>query len=122
MMAITDELLVAGDLLPEQEQLTRQLGEDVFESYCNGEITQLQLLQIGLTWKGFTGPGGWQDVAKGLEPSVRGPLAYGLGLRFLRKNNREEAIKFFETAKGDAPKDSSLARLATAELDQFLDR
>jgi hypothetical protein len=47
---------------------------------------------------------------------VRGPLAYEFGLRYLQKKKPEEAVKFFKVAVGDAPQDSSLARLATAEL------
>ena len=117
--ASADELLIDGEMSSAQHQLMLELGEALFDHYYTGELTRTQVLQFGLAWKGFPGLGGWQSLAPALQPAVRGPLAYGLGLRYLKRQKTAAAKNFFETALADAPDDSPLAGLATAELQQL---
>ncbi len=114
-----NEMLFDGEMLPEQQQLMLQLGEEWFDSYYKGEFTRTHLLQLGLSWKGFPGAGGWESLANELKPSLRGPLAYALGLRYQRRTQTVQAMKFFQAALNDALPDSSLARLAKVELQRI---
>ena len=60
---------------------------------------------------------GWDLTTRSLEPALRGPLAYMLGLRYLHTfNNRKEAAAYFQRALQAAPSDSRLHQLAAAQL------
>jgi serine/threonine protein kinase len=104
---------------PEQEE---QIWEDIVvlvEAILDRKLSQNQMIQLGLTYKGTTGFLGWGGVAPTLDPRYRGPVAYLLGLRFVALNNAAEAANFFRTAVKDAPAESRLRRLAQAELDRL---
>ena len=59
---------------------------------------------------------GWGGVKGSLQPTLRGPIAYLLGLRLMHLDKKADATDVFRTAIADAPKESALYRLATSEL------
>src|SRR4029077_15687753 len=94
--------------------------DKLYLAYMDEKLQVPQMIALTLTWKGTTNFLGWGGVAPGLEPSLRGPLAYVLGQRYLtRLKMPAEALPFFETAVRDAPPGSSLQRLAQAEVDRL---
>jgi len=113
------QFVIKGDFSPGQEAVFVKLGEDAVGAYFSGKVGQPQLLQLALTWRGMANLAGWAGVAPSLEPSLRGPLAYMFGLRFLQLKHKTEAISFFRAAMADAPKGSTLQQLARAELDRL---
>jgi tetratricopeptide (TPR) repeat protein len=108
-----------GATSPEQDALLWKLCEDGHTAFVNRRLSLPQLIQIGLSWKGTTNFLGWAGVAPGLDPALRGPLAYLLGHRYLRLSRPADAATFFRTALADAPPDSPLRRLAQAELERL---
>jgi WD40 repeat protein/tetratricopeptide (TPR) repeat protein len=104
------------ELTREQEEVLWTATERLYLAYMEEKVLMPQLVGIGLTWKGTTNFLGWGGVSLTLDPSVRGPLAYVLGHRYLRLDKPAEALTFFETAARDAPADSTLRRLAEAEV------
>jgi tetratricopeptide (TPR) repeat protein len=103
---------------PEQDELLWQTTQVCLDRFFQGKLAPGQVLQLALTWKGQTNFLGWAGVAPGLEPALRGPLAYILGHRYLRLpgERRPEALGFFRMALKDAPGDSPLQRLARQEV------
>ncbi len=112
---LTDQVLVGPPLSPEQEQLCVTLVDEGYRVYFDGQISKGQLMQLMFTWRGLTDRLGWAGLAGTLEPSLRGPLAYIFGHRFLKLGKPMEAARLFRTAAADAPADSLLKRLAEAE-------
>ena len=112
---LTDQMIVGPPLSPEQEQLCVTLVDEGYRAYFDGQISKGQLMQPMFTWRGLTDRLGWAGLAGTLDPSLRGPLAYILGHRFLKLGKPVEAAKLFSTAAADAPADSLLKRLAEAE-------
>ena len=114
--------ITAGPLTEEQDDLVWKLVEDTYFAYLDRKVTEPQLLSMTLTWKGTPNiPGcSWQSVTQVLQPSVRGPLAYVMGLRYRVKLKKpaKETADFFRTALADAPPGSPLRRLAQEELDR----
>jgi tetratricopeptide (TPR) repeat protein len=107
-------------LTPEQEALLWQTCERVYLSYMEEKLDATQVIALGFAWKGTIGFLGWGGVAPSLDPSVRGPLAYIIGQRYVtRLKMPAEALTLFETALRDAPVNSTLQRLARAEVDRL---
>jgi tetratricopeptide (TPR) repeat protein/predicted Ser/Thr protein kinase len=113
---------LAGPASPEQEELIWGAVQDMFNGLTSGKVEKFQFLQVGLAWKGQVGQLGWAGVSGKLAPSLRGPLAYLLGHRYLRLNRPADAPMFFRTALADAAPGSALQRLAQAELDRLQKR
>ncbi len=116
---------LGGQTSPTQEEVIWGATYGSFEQVLQGKLSQFQLLQLVLAWKGQTGIVGWKGAAPQLDPVVRGPLAYILGHRYLRLNTadgtprRDDARMFFRTALQDAPAGSSLRTLADQELQRL---
>ena len=109
-----------GRLSPEHDDLIWQVVQDFHAAWLEGKIKDGQLLALGSVWKGLNIPGfGWRSVASHLEPSVRGPMEYLAGHRYLRLKKPVEAAGFFRSALADAPADSPLRRLAQVEVDRL---
>ncbi len=108
-----------GTLSPQQETLVWKLADDLMRGSMSGSLKEGQLLLVAATLKGVTNLFGWGGLQGSLSPSLRGPLAYVLGHRYLRRDNLAEARKFFEQARKDAAPTSDLHRLAQAELDRI---
>jgi serine/threonine protein kinase len=109
----------AGEISAEQDELIWRLSEEVWAGLRTGKLTQGNMVQMALSWKGTTNFLGWGGLSRALEkqPGLRGPLAYVMGQRLLRLGQPpERAIELFRTAQADAPADSALRRLAEAEL------
>ena len=104
------------DLPPEQDEFLWSFAADSYAGFLSGKVTKPQFISLALTWKGTTGPLGWDGVAPGIEPALRGQLAYLMGRRFQRLSRPADATKFFETVMKDSLPDSLLRRLAQAEL------
>lgn len=85
----------------------------------DGKIGKSQSLQLLLAWKGISNFLGWGGVAPSLQPGLRGKLAYIMGHRYLRLGKPDDAKTFFQTAIGDAPKDSPLRQLSQQDLDSL---
>jgi tetratricopeptide (TPR) repeat protein len=108
-----------GELSAEHETILWQLAEDCAAAVFANKLKNIQIAQLALTWKGHTSFVGWKGLAPTLEPALRAPMAYVLGHRYLRLNQPKEAASFFRTALDDAPKDSTLQRLAPMELERL---
>ncbi len=108
-------------ITPDQETLVWKLTEDFVAALSQGRFNTAQVFQFLQAYKGTTGVFGWSGLAKTLEPNLRGPIAYVLGHRYLRFNppRPNEAANLFRTAQKDAPPNSSLLRLAQAELQRL---
>jgi hypothetical protein len=108
-----------GAMTAEQEELVWQIGREGMEGVMGGTIKESAVFGLAASWKGVTNFLGWGGVRGALAPTLRGPLAYVLGHRFLRRNNLNEARSLFEQARAEATPDSALRRLAQAELDRL---
>ena len=105
---------------PEQDQFAWDLMEDLWRRHHTTDtLSRDMMLSLALTWKGTTNFLGWSGVAPKLEPSFRGPIAYIMGHRYLRLNYPDSARDFFQTALKNAPPNSTLARLAQAEIERL---
>ena len=113
------ECAMEGRLSTQEEEMFFHLGLDCFAAFQARKIGAPNFMMLMLAWGGASGPLGWAGVAPTLDPSIRGPLAYGMGHRYLRLNKPKEAADFFRTAAADAPEDSPLRRLAQASLDNL---
>ncbi len=83
----------------------------------DGKLNLSQVAQLIFAWKGTTNFLGWGGVANSLDPHFRAGIAYVLGHRYWRLNDREQAVKFFEEAKQYGPEKSPLVQLAQADLE-----
>ena len=108
-----------GDLSADQEAVLWPLTDDLLSMYASNGGAKRQFMLIGMTWLGSTGFLGWGSVAPELKPALRGPLAYVIGRHLLVIQKPAEAETLFRAALDDAPADSSLHRLAQAELDRL---
>jgi tetratricopeptide (TPR) repeat protein len=108
-----------GSMTPQLETLVWKLADDMIRASTTGTLKEGQLLLVASTWKGVTNLFGWSGVQKSLPQSIRGPLAYVMGHRYMKRDNPAEARKFFEQARKDAESSSELHRLAQAELDRM---
>ena len=105
-----------GKLTEEQDALLWQVAQEMYSGFSSRRVSTPQFVQILLTWKGTVNRLGWAGVAPALDPSLRGPLAYVMGRRFIRLKKPEQAADFFRQATDNAPPDSTLYELASAEL------
>jgi hypothetical protein len=108
--------LLGGKPSPEQDEILWQAVLRFSDLCFDAKLNKVQVFSLALAWKGTSGALGWGSIAPVLPADVRGPLAYGLGLRYLKLNKPADARMLFRTAVADAPADSSLARLAAEEL------
>jgi tetratricopeptide (TPR) repeat protein len=106
-------------LSADQDGLVWKTCEDALAVILGGKLGKTQMLQLLLTWKGSMDFLGWKTLAPTLAPGLRGPVAYVCGRRYLRLNRPQDAATLFRVALADAPADSSLRRLAQAELDRL---
>jgi hypothetical protein len=104
----------------DQEQLFWDLVVSSFEAYAGRKqgLDDRSLVALAFTFKGDT-TFLWKGAAAKLDPSLRGPIAYVMGMRYLKRNKRDEARDFFAAAVKDAKPDSRLHRLAKAELQRL---
>jgi len=111
--------LADGKPTPEQDEAFWQAFIRFGDLFFEWKLTKIQLLPLGLAWKGTAGVLGWGSLAPSVPANARGPLAYVMGLRYLKLNKPADARMLFRTAIADAPAKSPLAQLATAELDKL---
>jgi len=102
-------------IAPDQDEIVWKLLNDLSTAHMNGQLSNRQLSELALAWKGASGPLGWEAVEKSLDVAMRGPCAYLLGIRYLQLNRREDALRLFAAARAAGPVDSPLRRLAEAE-------
>lgn len=77
-----------GQLLPEQDRLIWSGCSDAVQLYVRGEFAEGNLLPMFLTWKGYTGFGGWPELKKAFPDNIRGALTYSLGKHYIHQNGR----------------------------------
>jgi hypothetical protein len=106
----------AGALSPQEDALLWKLFNDLARAQRSGELTHEQIVKILTAWAGSTGMFGWAGLAPKLSPEIRGPLAYVMGRRSLRRKKSADAAMYFHAAQKDAPRDSDLWRLAEKEF------
>ncbi|MCE9564372.1 MAG: tetratricopeptide repeat protein, partial [Planctomycetes bacterium] len=108
--------LCDGKPSPEQDEVlwdgVLRLGNLFFDR----KLSKAQLFPAALGWKGTIGVLGWGGVAHQLPPDTRGPVAYVLGLRYLKLNKPADAKMLFRTAVTDSAASSAVNRLATEEI------
>jgi hypothetical protein len=100
----------------EQDELIWKLVNDLLTAHMNGQLSDRQLGDLALAWKGASGTLGWKAVEKSLDASICGPSAYLLGFRYRQLGRAQEAREFFTIARESAAASSVLRRLAEAEL------
>ena len=106
-----------------EEAMVRKLGLELYASVLSNKLTRQQFTvaaPLALGWVdkqplplflGFDLP------AQVFEPSMRGPIAYVFGLRYLHKFRKpKQAAEYFQRAFNLAPGGSQLRALAAAEL------
>jgi WD40 repeat protein/tetratricopeptide (TPR) repeat protein len=108
--------LFVDECSEEQDELIWKLVNDLLAAHMNGQITDRQLGDLALAWKGASGTLGWKAVEKSLGPSICGPCAYVLGFRYRQLGRPQEARQFFTIARETAATRSVLRRLAETEL------
>jgi hypothetical protein len=118
--------LMPGPLSQEHDELFWKLACDLHAAYVSRTLTEVHVISLGIAWKGNDRFGlGWKAVDNAVlkkHPDLRCPLAYVLGHRSLRQNQRTEAITYFTIARDSAPATAPLHRLARAELDRLLQK
>jgi tetratricopeptide (TPR) repeat protein len=110
---------LTGDVDAQQDDVVWEAAQHTCAAVMDGELGNIQVIQLALSWKGTSGLMGWAGVAPTLKPELRGPLAYVLGHRLLRLNQPQDAAMLFRMAAADAPEDSPLKKLAQTELDRL---
>jgi len=108
--------LCDGKPTPEQDEILWQAVVRFGDLFFEGKLTKIQMFPLALAWKGTSGSLGWGTLAPLVPPEARGPLAYAMGLRFVKLNKPADARTLFRAAIADAPANSPLGRLATEEL------
>jgi tetratricopeptide (TPR) repeat protein len=110
-------------LSPEQDELLWRMSGEIYAAYRDGMLTDRYFLPFGVIVSGNpNAPGmGWTEVAKLLEksPTLRGPLGYVFGQRYLKKGDLTTALLFFKSALADSdrePPQPILKRLALTEI------
>jgi predicted Ser/Thr protein kinase/tetratricopeptide (TPR) repeat protein len=119
LVGFVRECAMEGRLSPQEEEMFFRMGLDGFSAFQARKFGASSFLMLVLAWSGSSGPLGWGGVAPTLDPPIRGPLAYGMGHRYLRLNKPKEAADLFRAALADASEDSPLRRLAQASLDKL---
>jgi WD40 repeat protein/tetratricopeptide (TPR) repeat protein/tRNA A-37 threonylcarbamoyl transferase component Bud32 len=105
-----------GQMTEAQQTVTFDAVGTVFDqAIYEGKLSISQVAQLILAWKGIANFLGWGGVAPSLPPELRGRLAYVLGHRYVALGDLPQAQKFFDTAIQDAPSDSPLGKMATAD-------
>jgi hypothetical protein len=104
------------DLTPEEDKLIWDFCEDLYAGFQKRAITEPQLLQAFMTYRGNNTAFGWQGLAPHLAPKYRGPLAYIFGRHYRHLKRPNDAKAFLSTAVEDSPAGSTLHRLAESEL------
>lgn len=110
-----DETLGSA-MAAEQTALLRQFADDSVTAVMVGKLQAFQYLQLAYLWKRGPAPLFGINALKSLNPDLRGPAAYFMGLRFQRMNLPAEQV--FRVALECAPKSSPLERLARTALDK----
>jgi len=114
---MTREESIGAKITPEQDELLWKFTEQGAAAFSSGKLTEGQAMQLAMLWKrGPTFLGGI-EVIKGLEPALRGPGAYFMGLRLQRLGR--PADDAFRMALDSAPMNSPLQRLARTEWEQL---
>ncbi|MCE9562038.1 MAG: protein kinase [Planctomycetes bacterium] len=108
--------LCDGKPTPEQDEILWQTVLRFGDLFFEGKLSKVQMFPLALAWKGTAGSLGWGALASAVTPEARGPLAYAMGLRFVKLNKPADARGMFKTAIADAPAKSPLSRLAAEEL------
>jgi len=108
--------LCDGKPTPEQDEILWQAVLRFGDLFFEGKLTKIQMFPLALAWKGTAGSLGWGALAPVVPPEARGPLAYVMGLRFVKLNKLADAKSLFRAAIADVPANSPLSRLATEEL------
>ncbi len=109
-----------GDQLSkDQDELVWQVSSEFSQKVRDSSISNAQIVQLGLAWKGVTNFLGWGGIAQSLEAKQRGQVAYVLGHRYLRLKQTEDAVKMFREAVQFADDSGVVRRLAQTELNQL---
>ena len=88
-----------GEMSPDQEEVAFEtIGAAMDGMVYDGSIQMGQVVQLALTWKGQSGFIGWGAVGPTLDPKVRAGFAYTFAHRYIAMGNKDQAIKFLETA------------------------
>jgi hypothetical protein len=108
------------DMTGEEEKVVWKLAEEVLDLYTTGKFPKTHVGQLALAWEGDAGFFGWGSLAPRLPSSVRGATAYVLGFRFEKlPKGKDQSRWFFETALKDAAPDSTLQKLARAQIERL---
>jgi hypothetical protein len=113
---VVHQRALPGKLTEDQEEMIWEYVQSGHDAILEGKLREEQALLLAALWK-TKSTLYWPGLKSSLDPSVRGPLAYFLGQRFLRDKQPAAATPFFRDALADAPPGSRLERLARAALE-----
>ena len=102
-----------------QDEFVWGLVKDGHEMYARGELSQAQLVSLGLFWSLTGSAGTWPLLSNTLPNSLRAPVAYVMGQRFAQRGNLADAAKMFRQALTLAPTESPLRDLVQAALERL---
>jgi len=111
----------AQSLSREQDDMVWELTARGFTAYGAGTLTTAHAGFLGVAWKRGGALWTWTGTERGLsDAALRGGLSYVLGCRYLHVFKRtDDAASLFRNAVKLAAPDSSLRKLAQAELDRM---
>jgi WD40 repeat protein len=118
---ICNQAALGGKPTPEQDELAWKVACDLHARYAAGSLDVGRLVAVYTAWKMPASYINLGFLKYQLEPSIRGPGAYLSGLRYLRgeRPSAATAERLFRVALDNAPPNSTLARLAQAEIDRL---
>jgi hypothetical protein len=93
---------------PEERAAIEEFLNESLDHYGQGKLSFTHFSCALAAWEGLIGEFGWQGLARDLPPTMRGPLAYLIGLRLVAKGRHADAEPLFIMASQDLPADSPL--------------
>ncbi|MFO0905054.1 MAG: serine/threonine-protein kinase [Pirellulales bacterium] len=98
-----------------QDQLIWRAAQTAHDAYLAGRVSKPQVLGMAFTWRGQTGAFGWDGISGGLEPTLRGPMAFVFAHRLRQLKRPTDAERFFREAAAHAGADALLKSEAERE-------
>lgn len=102
-----EQLLVQGSIgrdkaTAEETAIYSRLTDELMETFRKQEAGAPLGMALAGAWNGLTSLFGWDAVRSELPPSLRGPVAFMLGHRYVKLGKKEEAAEMFRAAQKEA--------------------
>jgi len=103
-------------LTADQEAILWKFSKDLLAAFATGKVDELKVMKLALLWKRGPTLLGGMEIVKGLEPSLRAPAAYFLGLRLQRLGR--PTVEAFQIALDNNDRNATLQRLTRTEIEK----